>query len=60
MTTLALAQDDERPASQSRPALPVEGHVVSAVRALEAAKQHCGRAYFGDFGTFGTALLQRL
>ena len=42
----ALADDDERGASQVAPMLPVEGHIVAAARALEAAKQAAERALF--------------
>jgi hypothetical protein len=44
MTALALAQDDECSAAQAAPMLPVEGYVVAATRALEAAKSHAEQA----------------
>lgn len=45
-TLPAILDEDERPAPQVAPMLPVEGHIVAATRALEAAKQQCDRALF--------------
>lgn len=42
MNGLATVHDDEeRPAPRVAPMLPIEGHLVATVRAVEAAKARC-------------------